>query len=137
MLVFFVPYIFSHAVHGVLLGRYCVPVNWMAMLIVIYGWFMIWGLINRIGRIPLAIVTAFEGLAVIIVFTWAFMLLDISDDIASFSERSASMPFTAIGAVLLLVIAGVFLEVPRRIWREYHYFCYDELFYYLKSISTW
>jgi len=79
MLIFFVPYILVHALHSYVFTRFCTTINWISLLLCLYGLQSIWQLINKGGRVPKVIIIVLQGVLLVLAFTWLIQLIDSID----------------------------------------------------------
>ena len=117
LLIFLLPYFFIHAVHAVVIPRYCMPIHWIVLLICLYGLQSGWKLINKEGRVPKAIVVVLQGILLVLAFTWLVMLVPYLARIAPVSRRSVSIPYVACAIVVAALAARSFIYKGRYIWR--------------------
>lgn len=118
LLIFFVPYIFVHALHSFMFHRFCMPVFWIPLLVCFYGLCGLWELINKNNRVPRPVVLILQGVVLIIVFCWTAMLLPYLPKMADMSRRSVSLPHVAIGVVCLILAARIFIYRFRYLRRD-------------------
>ncbi len=117
-LILLAPYIFIHAWHGAIISRFCVPVNWIVLLITIYGWLVLCTFVNNKNQIPSAVIILLESVLLIIALVWTVMLAGHLSAIKQFSERSASIPFVTTAALMVLILTAIFTQRPRRIFKN-------------------
>ena len=117
-IIFLLPYALIHAVHGVMIPRYCVPIHWLVLLICLFGLQNIWKLINKDNRVPRPIVIALQALLLISAFVWFILLVPYLPKIAPISPPSASMPYVTIAVVVVIFAALRFTYKARHSWRD-------------------
>ena len=93
LIIFLVGYLFIHAVHAVLLYRYCVPVYWIVLLICAYGIINGWEWINRVKIITEKAIWVLQVLSLILITVWLFLLVLHIPKIAFISPQSISVPY--------------------------------------------
>ena len=118
LLVFLFLYLFVHAVHGVQLHRYCMPVAWIPFLICFYGLYSCWKLINKNNRVPRGVVVALQIIVLAAAAGWIVMLFPYLPKMGDMSRRSVSLPYAAIGVVCFFVGAGTFIFKGKYLWRD-------------------
>jgi hypothetical protein len=124
LLIFLLPYIVIHALHSVLDPRYGVPVNWIVLLICLYGFKTFWGIINKEGRMPVAIIAGLQILFLVPIIMWLITLAGYIGQTSSVSPRCISMPYAAMG------VAAVFFVMARILYRT-RYLRFDITLYAL------
>lgn len=118
LLIFFVPYILVHTLHSYVFTRFCTTVNWIVLLLCLYGLQSFWQLINKDGRIPKAIIVVLQGVLLVSAFAWLIQLVPYLPKIAPISRRSVSMPYVAMGVVAVIFAARRFIYRARYSWRD-------------------
>jgi len=117
-MIFLLPYLLIHAVHGVVIPRYCVPIYWIVLLVCLFGLQNIWKLINKDNRVPKPIVIALQGLLLISAFIWLILLVPYLPRIAPISRQSASIPYVTIAVVAVFFAALRFTYKAKHSWRD-------------------
>ena len=118
LLIFFVPYIFIHAVHGVKHHRYLMPVVWLPLLICFYGLKSAWGLINKNKRIPQFVVIVSQGILMILAVMWLIQLFPYLEKLAPISRSSVSIPYVAMAVAVIIFAARRFVYKLKYSWRD-------------------
>jgi hypothetical protein len=116
LLIFLVPYVLIHAIEGVVLGRHCMPVLWIVLLICLYGMKSCWGIINQGQRVPKLIVIVCQVLILIPVVIWLISLIDYLPQVLAMSPKSVSVLYVAMAAAVMIFIAGRLLYRARFLW---------------------
>jgi hypothetical protein len=104
-LILLVPYILIHAIHSVILGRYCMPVGWMVLLVAWYGLTSCMKLISGNSRIPQPIIYFLQAFILLMAVLWLVTSVQDLPSLTPYSVRSVSLPYVASAAAL--VIAGL------------------------------
>ncbi len=116
--IFFLPYVFLHSVFTFVLDRFSMPVSWIAMLVCLYGLISLWGFVKKNVHISRLVIFLLQGLLLVLGVIWFVSLLPYMAEAASVSQRSASVPYIAIGVVcVFLVVCGLFLRW-KYLWRD-------------------
>jgi hypothetical protein len=104
LLLFFVPYFILHARYPYPLPRFHSTIIWIVMLICWLGLQSVWRSAAGKLHIPRQVVLVIQVLIAAIAIVWLTGLVPYMPKIASFSPRSASMPYAAMAVVLLISI---------------------------------
>lgn len=118
LLIFFVPYILTHAIHGVENYRYLMPVVWIPLFISFYGLKSAWELLNKNKRIPQFVVVILQGILLILAVVWLFQLLPYLKKLAPISMNSASIPYVAMAIAAVFFAANRFVYKLKYSWRD-------------------
>jgi len=118
LIIFLLPYLLIHAVHGVVIPRYCVPIHWIVLVICLFGLQNGWKLINKDDRVPKPIVIALQGLLLISAFVWFILLVPYLPKIAAMSRRSVSIPYVTIAFVAVIFAARRFVYKANHSWQD-------------------
>jgi len=117
-MIFLLPYLLIHAIHSVVIPRYCVPIYWIVLLVCLFGLQNAWKLINKDNRVPKPIVIALQVLLLISAFVWLILLVPYLPKIAPISRQSASIPYVTIAVVAVIFAALRFTYKAKHSWRD-------------------
>jgi len=106
-------YFFIHALRPNAHQRYCVPVAWLILILCFYGLQSLWRLLNGSDRIPRPIIIIMQVVVLIVAGTWMITLMPMLPKLAPYSRTSASLPYVAMGIVLLLLLVRAILYKTR------------------------
>lgn len=106
LLAFLVPVFFIHSVQPVVVQRYCIPIQWIILLICVYGLQMAWRLLNNGGRIPSPLILLLQFVAMIVCLIWLVSLATYLPRLVVISRQSASMPYVAAGVAVAVFVVG-------------------------------
>ncbi len=107
--LFAILYVTVHAFRRQSLHRYCVPVNWMLLLLCWYGLGRCWELIDFKGRIPKYVTVALQLIVIIAACVWIGALFPYFAKLSQVSVKAAKLPYVAVGAAVLIVLLRISL----------------------------
>ena len=111
LFLFLVCYFFIHSLRANAHHRYCVPVAWLILLLCFYGLQSIWRLLNGSDRIPRPMIIIMQVIVIIVTGTWMITLMPMLPKLAPYSRISTSLPYVAMGIlVLLLLVRAMFYK---------------------------
>jgi len=116
LLIFFVPYMLIHTLHSLIIPRFFTVINWISLLICLYGLQSLWELVNKNKRIPKLIIIAFQVIFLTVVAFWFLRLISYLPKTARFSPVCTPLPYVAIILVAVITAAAVFVFKVRRLW---------------------
>jgi hypothetical protein len=119
LLLFFVPYFILHAYYPYPLARFHSTIFWIALLIVWFGLQSTGSALARKAQFGRAAAIAFQAVIIILAGVWAATLIRHFGYAASASPASATIPYAAMGAVLIIIamrtLAGKLRILPRNL----------------------
>jgi hypothetical protein len=118
LLIFFVSYMLVHISYSFSDARFYTPVCWILLLICWYGIRSFWSLINFNNRIPLPIIVAVQIAVLVVGLVWLLTLIGYLPGLSDVSPRSVSLPYAAVGASVLVVVAGALIYKGKHLWRN-------------------
>jgi len=118
LLIFFIPYFILHAIYPYPLQRYHTNIFWIALLISLYGFQSIWKLVNRGERVPRLIILIFQLFSAVVLLSWLISLVGYLPKISPMSPRSSSIPYVAMGLVVVISAARVYIYSVKNLLRE-------------------
>ena len=110
MLITAVPYVLIHAIYPYRMPRFCVPVQWVALLVAAYGVEIVWLKLFE-GNKRKALVTALSIAGAVVFILWAIKIGD------SFVNIQTYCPAIGLATVLISIIAlasFLVMEIIRR-----------------------
>ena len=105
LLLFLVPYYLANSLKINPRDRYCIPIAWVTLLLCLYGFKCLWDLLSGKLKIPKAGITILQVVMLIVAVIWAAGLVSFLPSLATYSARSASVPFVAM-VVVMVITAG-------------------------------
>lgn len=118
LLIFFIPYMLVHLSYSFSDARFYTPVHWILLLICWYGIQSCWSLINKDNRIPKPVIVAAQMVVLVAGLVWLSTLAGYLPRLSPISPRSVSLPYVAVGASVLIVVAGALIYKGRHLWRN-------------------
>jgi hypothetical protein len=119
LLLFFIPYFILHSYYPYPLARFHSTIFWIALLIVWFGLQSTGGALARKAQFGQAAAIVFQVAITILAGVWSAALIKHFDVAASVSPTSATIPYAAMGAVLIIIVmrisAGKLRILPRNI----------------------
>jgi hypothetical protein len=119
LLLFFVPYFILHAYYPYPLARFHSTIFWIALLIVWFGLQSTGGTLARKAQFGQAAAIVFQVVIIILAGVWSAELIRHFGYAASASPTSATIPYAAMGAVLILIfirtLTGKLRVLPRNL----------------------
>jgi len=115
LLIFFILYLLIHVIHSFVYTRFVTTINWITLLVTVFGLQSCWRLINKNDRSPRLAglgkpLIILAQLAVIITAAvWIIQLFDYLERLAPFSKHSVSIPYVTAAIAALIFAARRYL----------------------------
>ena len=113
LVIFLVCFYLVHASKSNVLYRYCVPVAWVILLLGCYGLRSIWLMIPGKNYVPRPVVVVVQLAAAVGALVWFVYLVRYLPKVAGYSLKSTSLPYCAMGAVILILAGYIFIYETR------------------------
>jgi hypothetical protein len=110
LLIFLLPYICIHAAHSFLMQRFGVPVNWLILLVSMYGFYSLYHIINKDNRMPRLLIITVQAIAVVIFVTWFVGLYPYLAYSAALSKHSVPIPYVVLSIVVIFSAIRAYLH---------------------------
>ena len=120
LVIFLLPYICIHAAHSFLVPRFGVPVNWLILLMSLYGFQSLFRVINKNNRIPVPIIVCVQIIAAVMFCLWFVDIYPYLKEVAPAARNSVPLPYVVLG------IAAAFAGISAYFHR-YHFALADSL----------
>ncbi len=104
LLLFLVLYVLVHTAHSFVLARCCMIIHWIVIVLCVYGIQGSWRLFTARVKIPNRVLPCLHAAVALLAILWLVKLIPFLDRAAGYSSRSVSIPYVAIGVVVLIFI---------------------------------
>ena len=118
MVLFLGLYLLVHAIHSWSFQRFITPVAWMPLLICFYGLKSLWNIINKNNRLPRIITLLLQAVILVVAICWTMEIIPYFDKLAGISKKSVSVPFIAMGIVVLVFLGRIYIYRLKYALRE-------------------
>ena len=118
LLIFLLLYMMVHISYSYSEPRFYTPVQWILLLICLYGIISFWQLINNLVTIPKFVKIGMQAVVFIIALLWFSSLAGFLPKLSSVSPRSVSLPYIAIAASIIAVACIAYIYRGKRTWRN-------------------
>ncbi len=118
LLIFLILYMIVHISYAYSEPRFYTPVQWILLLICLYGIKSFWQLVNANNRIPRYVTIGAQIAVLIVALVWFSRLAGYLPEFSSISPRSVSLPYAAIAASILAVAGIAFIYRGKHSWRN-------------------
>jgi hypothetical protein len=118
LLIFFLPYFAIHVKFPSPLQRYHMPIFWIALLLSWFGLQSAWILIDKNGRIFIALKLSMQAILAVVATIWFFGLVPYLSGLSKFNPASGSVPWAAICLVAVLFLGRIYIYRSRFVLRE-------------------
>jgi hypothetical protein len=110
LLIFLLPYICIHAAHSFLFPRFGMPVNWLILLLTLYGLYSLYHLINKNNRISKLLIIAMQVVAAFCFALWFFGVYPYLKNSASLSHHSVPIPYVVLSIAVIFSAISAYLH---------------------------
>ncbi|KPK75860.1 MAG: hypothetical protein AMJ79_09455 [Phycisphaerae bacterium SM23_30] len=103
LLLFSVPYFLVHALRYGTQNRHVLALTWLVLLLCFYGLLNLWKIINRRVRLPKQLLIFLQIILLAVAVIWFIKMIYYIPEYPS--PRSVSVPYVAIAALVLVLLA--------------------------------
>ncbi len=118
LLIFFLLYMMIHISYAYSEPRFYTPVQWIFLLICLYGIKSFWRFLNTLVNIPKYVTIGAQVVVLIIALLWISSIAGYLPDMSSFSPRSVSLPYVAIAASIISIAGIAYIYRGKHTWRN-------------------